>query len=47
MPTPQAVLTTLLDVRRHLPDDHPAYDQNARDRQLSARRRWFAGRFQS
>ena len=47
MPTPEAVFTSLEDIRRHLPADHPAFDQDARDRQLSARRRWFAGRFQS
>jgi hypothetical protein len=47
MPTPQAVLTSLQDVRGHLPGDHPVFDQDARDRQLSVRRRWYARRFQS
>jgi hypothetical protein len=47
MPTPVAVLMSLQDVRRHLPEDHPVFDQASRDRQLSARRRWFAQRFQS
>ena len=47
MPTPQAVVVNLADVAAHLPGDHPVLDQAARDEQLSARRRWFAGRFQS
>jgi hypothetical protein len=47
MPTPVAELTTVDAVRDHLPADHPVMDQAARDEQLSARRRWYASRFQS
>jgi hypothetical protein len=47
MPTPTAEVVALDDVRAHLPDDHPVLDQAARDEQLAARRRWYAGRFQS
>jgi hypothetical protein len=47
MPTPEAVLVPLTEVRSLLPADHPILDQDARDAQLSARRRWFAARFQS
>jgi hypothetical protein len=46
MPTPDAILTSLTDVRSHLPPDHPVIDQDTRDRQLTLRRRWYAGRFQ-
>jgi hypothetical protein len=47
MPTPSAVLTSLQDVRHHLPDDHPVFEQDDRDKQLSTRRGWYARRFQT
>lgn len=47
MPTPVAELVRLTEVRANLPADHPVLDQAARDAQLSARRRWYAARFQS
>ncbi|MGE0385550.1 MAG: DUF1214 domain-containing protein [Gammaproteobacteria bacterium] len=47
MPTPEATLVPLARVREHLPAEHPVLDQDARDAQLSARRRWYAARFQS
>ncbi len=47
MPTPHAVVVPLDEVRHHLPGEHPVLDQDGRDAQLSTRRRWLAGRFQS
>jgi len=47
MPTPTAKLVPLASIADYLPGDHPRLDQAARDSQLSARRRWFAARFQS
>ncbi len=47
MPTPTAELMPLAQVYDHLPADHPELDQAAQDAQLSARRRWYAARFQS
>ena len=47
MPTPTAAVTSLDEVRSHLPSNHPVVDQGGRDTQLAARRRWYAGRFQA
>lgn len=46
MPTPIATKVALDSVRDHLPAGHPVVARDARDAQLSARRRWYADRFQ-
>ena len=46
MPTPTAVLTTVDEVRDRLPAGHPAVDTDERRRRLTARRAFFARRFQ-
>jgi len=47
MPTPVATVVPLAKVYDHLPSGHPRLDQVARDAQMSARRRWYAARFQT
>jgi hypothetical protein len=47
MPTPTGVVVPVARVRDHLPPEHPVIDQEGRDAQLAARRRWYAGRFQT
>lgn len=47
MPTPKGKVVKLSQVRSLLPPQHPHFDEAKRRAQLSARRAWFARRFQT
>ena len=47
LPSPSGRVVKLEDLRRLMPETHPRVDQPTRRKQLSARRAWFARRFQT
>jgi len=47
LPSPVGQVVKLGELRTLIPKDHPQVDQATRHKQLSARRAWFARRFQT